>query len=40
MAAGFPDDFLCGVAAAGYQIEGADLEEGKGPSMWDVSERA
>lgn len=32
----FPDDFVWGVAAASYQIEGAVAEGGRGPSIWDT----
>ncbi|KAK2757572.1 hypothetical protein FQN54_004541 [Arachnomyces sp. PD_36] len=31
-----PDDFVWGVAASCYQIEGAAKDEGKGPSIWDL----
>ena len=33
---GFPNDFVWGVSAASYQIEGAAAEDGKGPSVWDM----
>ncbi|PQE24683.1 glycoside hydrolase family 1 protein [Rutstroemia sp. NJR-2017a WRK4] len=31
-----PDDFIWGLAASSYQIEGAAKDEGKGPSIWDL----
>ena len=34
-AAAFPPDFLWGAATSAYQIEGAVLEDGRAPSMWD-----
>lgn len=33
---GFAKDFLWGVAASSYQIEGAAYEDGKGLSVWDM----
>lgn len=35
-AAGFPGDFLFGVATASYQIEGSTKADGRKPSIWDA----
>lgn len=32
----FPSDFLWGASTSAYQVEGAALEDGKGPSVQDV----
>ena len=32
----FPQDFLWGASTSAYQVEGANLEDGKGPSCQDV----
>jgi len=32
----FPKDFLWGASTSAYQVEGASLEYGKGPSVQDV----
>ena len=34
----FPKDFLWGASTSAYQVEGAALEHGKGPSVQDVKE--
>lgn len=34
----FPKDFLWGASTSAYQVEGASLEDGKGPSCQDVKE--
>jgi beta-glucosidase len=35
----FPKDFLWGTTTAGYQVEGATREGGRGESVWDVFAR-
>lgn len=32
----FPKNFVWGVAAASYQIEGATKVDGRGPTVWDM----
>jgi beta-glucosidase len=32
----FPKNFVWGVAAAAYQVEGATKTDGRGPSVWDM----
>ena len=32
----FPKDFLWGASTSAYQVEGANLSHGKGPSVQDV----
>ena len=32
----FPKDFLWGASTSAYQVEGANLIDGKGPSVQDV----
>lgn len=32
----FPDDFLWGASTSAYQVEGANHEDGKGPSVQDI----
>jgi 6-phospho-beta-glucosidase len=34
----FPDDFFWGASTSAYQVEGANLTDGKGPSCQDVKE--
>lgn len=36
---GFQKDFIWGAATASYQVEGAAFEDGRGPSIWDMTRR-
>lgn len=36
----FPKDFVWGVATAAFQTEGSQTADGRGPSVWDVFEKA
>ncbi len=36
----FRDDFVWGVAASAYQVEGTDPEDGRGECIWDVYAKA
>lgn len=39
MSTAFPDGFLWGAASASAQIEGAYLEDGRTPSIWDAAKK-
>ena len=39
MSTAFPDGFLWGAASASAQIEGAYLEDGRTPSIWDTAKK-